>query len=181
MLIKFLSFIANQNNICLAIALSLSSSCSHEHVYHEKQKDISGGQSNHHTNAGKQNTRCTRDGRIIHYEVGDLPCVKNVIKINSSENLRVHFKVVNEHSEDLYEHGYQELLRYKNGKVAEKLKLRRDDDAYWSETPFVRIRRQQYLADLRIFSLKDEIELWGEGRYQFEGDNNLKSGARKGT
>ena len=114
----------------------------------------------------------------------------------------IEFIVVDKNSEDPYEYGYQELHRYKNGRIFEKLKLRRDDDAYWSEVPFVRIRKQKYLADLdgdgflefaifpfhpgsaiwgtvRIFSLKEKIEFWREGRYQFEGDTFVQLGCMR--
>ena len=81
-------------------------------------------------------------------------------------------------------------------RVRRRLSLQ-PDDAYWSDTPFVRIRRQQYLADLdgdghlefavvpyhpgtaftataRIYSLKDEIEPWGEGVLLIENDSFVR-------
>jgi hypothetical protein len=136
---------------------------------------------------------CTPGEEIKIFKVGDLICSRKVIQVGPHEQLRVHFKVLNNNAEDLYEYGYQELLRYKGDKIVERIKLRREDDAYWSETPFVRVRKQKFLSDLdgdgykefaifpfspgsaiwgtvRIFSLKDKIEFWGEGRYQFEND-----------
>ena len=98
------------------------------------------------------------------------------------------FTVTDEKATNGYDYGYQELLRYRDGRVIETLSLRRGGDiVHWVETPFVRIRRQQYLADLdgdghlefavfpfspgtavwgtlRIYSLKEEIEPWGLGR-----------------
>ncbi|MGB0454214.1 MAG: hypothetical protein ACPGJV_10930 [Bacteriovoracaceae bacterium] len=147
----------------------------------------------------KLKVRCTVDSKFKVYEIGDTPCWKIELEVNNNEKIIIHFKVINENSEDLYERGYQELLRIKDGKVVERMKLRRDDDAYWSEVPFVRIRKQKYLADLdndgflefavfpfssgsaiwgtvRIFSLKSKIEFWGEGRYQFEGDSYVQLG-----
>lgn len=141
----------------------------------------------------KYTTKCTLSSKVITYERGDLPCLKEVIQINSKEKIKIHFKVTDKSSKDLYEHGYQELIRYKDKKIVQTIKLRRDEDAYWSEVPFVRIRKQKYLSDLdgdgflefavfpfssgsaiwgtvRIFSLKDKIEYWGKGKYQFEGD-----------
>jgi hypothetical protein len=98
-------------------------------------------------------------------------------------------------------YGYKEILRYVNKLLVHIVCLSRVQDAYWSETPFVRIRKQKYFADLdedgylefaiypfhpgsaiwgtvRIFSLKEKIEYWGEGRYQFEGDTFVKLGCR---
>lgn len=147
----------------------------------------------------KFKVKCTKDSKTITYEIGDTPCWKNKLKINDKEELKIYFKVLNEKSEDLYERGYQELLRIKDGKVVEKMRMRLDEDAYWSEVPFIRVRKQKYLADLdgdgflefavlpfssgsaiwmtaRIFSLKDKIEYWGKGRYQFEGDTFVQLG-----
>lgn len=150
----------------------------------------------------KRSTRCTKNGKLEKYEVGDLPCARSLIKPNRSEKLKIHFVTTNKKSEDPYEYGFQELLRFKDGKIVEKLKLRRDDDAYWAEVPFVRIRKQKYFADLdndgflefavypfhpgsaiwgtvRIYSLKEKITFWGEGRYQFEGDTYVQLGCMK--
>ncbi len=174
-------------------------SCSHKKgneskVFQEKAPD------DYFTKIHK--TRCETNSDIIKYTAGDLVCTKNNITINSTEKLMIEFIVVDKNSEDPYEYGYQELHRYKNGRIFEKLKLRRDDDAYWSEVPFVRIRKQKYLADLdgdgflefaifpfhpgsaiwgtvRIFSLKEKIEFWGEGRYQFEGDAFVQLGCMR--
>lgn len=145
---------------------------------------------------------CESGSKPVNYQIGDLPCVRETISINSNEKLEIHFVITNKDSDDPYEYGHQELLRYKNGKIIEKMKLRKDDDAYWSIVPFVRIRKQKYLADLdndnflefaifpfhpgsaiwgtvRIFSLKDKIEFWGEGRYQFEGDTFVRLGCMR--
>lgn len=144
-------------------------------------------------------TRCESNSKVVTYQAGDLVCAKNIIKINSKETLKIKFIITDKNSDDPYEYGYQELHRYRDGKIIEKLKLRNDDDAYWSEVPFVRIRKQKYLADLdgdgtlefavfpfhpgsaiwgtvRIFSLKEKLEFWGEGRYQFEGDTFIQLG-----
>jgi len=141
--------------------------------------------------------KCTPNASPQIHELGDPPCWRNTLQVSKNEKLKIYFKYINKESEDLYERGHQELLRYKNGKVVEKMKLRRDDDAYWSEVPFVRIRKQKYLADLdgdghlefaiypfssgsaiwgtvRIFSLKDKIEYWGQGRLQYEGDTYVQ-------
>jgi len=147
--------------------------------------------------------KCTKKSKPKKYYSGDLVCTKKKIVISENEFLKINFVITNEKSEDPYEYGYQELLRYKNGTVINKLKLRRDDDAHWSETPFVRIREQKYLHDLdndgllefavfpfhpgsavwgtaRIYSLrKGEIKYWGKGRYQFEGDTYVKLNCMK--
>ncbi len=144
-------------------------------------------------------TRCEKDSRLTSYELGDLPCTKEKIIISKNEKLEIRFVIKNKKSEDPYEYGYQELTRVKNNKVVEKIKLRKEEDAYWSEVPFVRIRKQQYLSDLdgdgflefavfpfhpgsalwmtaRIYSLKDTIQYWGKGRYRFEADTYVKLG-----
>ena len=77
--------------------------------------------------------------------------------------------------------------------MIETLSLRQAGDDYSVQVPFVRIRRQQYLANLdddghlefavfpfnpgtaiwgtaRIYSIKDKIEPWGLGRLRFEFD-----------
>jgi hypothetical protein len=199
MRIRFSNFIINQNNLFVLLMLFMFQSCSHKKgneskIFQEKTAD------DYFTKIHE--TRCESNSDIIKYTAGDLICTKNNITINSMEKLIIEFIVVDKNSEDPYDYGYQELHRYKNGKIFEKLKLRRDDDAYWSEVPFVRIRKQKYLADLdgdgflefaifpfhpgsaiwgtvRIFSLKDKIELWGEGRYQFEGDTFVQLGCMR--
>ena len=125
--------------------------------------------------------------------MGDLPCTRDAIKVSESERLRIHFKVINRSAQDPYEYGYQELIRYKNNKAVERISLRRSGDVHWNKVPFVRVREQKFLADLdgdghlefavfpfspgsaiwgtaRIYSLKDKIEFWGNGRYRFELD-----------
>lgn len=145
---------------------------------------------------------CTPGEKPEKYQVGDLPCVRTTLKVSENEKLVIKFVVTNKESDDPYEYGFQELERIKNGKIIEKLKLRLNDDAYWSEVPFVRIRKQSYLVDLdndghlefavfpfhpgsaiwmraRIYSLKDKIQYWGEGKYQFEGDTFVQLGCMK--
>ena len=125
------------------------------------------------------------------------PCAREFLQVSGDEHMEIRFTVTDETATDLYEYGYQELLRYRDGRVIETLPLRQPDDAYWSDTPFVRIRRQQYLADLdgdghlefavvpyhpgtaftataRIYSLKDEIEPWGEGVLLIENDSFVR-------
>ncbi len=151
----------------------------------------------------KNRTFCTildrKMGKFETYELGDLPCLKYKIEVSPNELLEIEYVIKNKDAEDIYERGYQILKRIKNGKIVEIVKLRRNEDAYWNDTPFVRIRKQKYLADLdgdgdmefaifpfspgsavvgtvRIFSLKRKIILWGKGRYQFEGDTHVQLG-----
>lgn len=144
-------------------------------------------------------TKCTLEDKPKIFELGDLICAKRKLKLSKNESIKIVFNVTNENSDDPYEYGIQELHRIKNGKIVETFKLRKDGDAYWSEVPFVRIRKKQYLADLdndgfkefavfpfhpgsaiwgtvRIFSVKKKIEFWGLGRYQFENDTYVKLG-----
>lgn len=139
------------------------------------------------TNADKRNNK------FEEYDQGDLPCLKYKLKVSSSGFLEIEYVTLNENAADIYDRGYQILKRFKNEKVIERIKLRKNKDAYWDDTPFVRIRKQKYFSDLdgdgyiefaiypfssgsavvgtvRIFSLKNKIEFWGNGRYQFEGD-----------
>lgn len=134
-----------------------------------------------------------RKNNFEKYKIGDLPCLKYKLKVSSSEYLEIEYVTLNENADDIYDRGYQVLKRIKNNKIIEEIKLRKKEDAYWHDTPFVRIRKQKYLRDLDvdgylefaifpfspgsaivgsviIFSLKSKIELWGKGRYQFEGD-----------
>ena len=136
---------------------------------------------------------CIAGEEPIFYEFGDMPCARNSVRVSDDEHMEIRFTVTDENATDPYDYGYQELLRYRDGRVIETLRLRRADDVYWNQVPFVRIRRQQYLADLdgdghlefavfpfssgsaiwgtaRIYSIKDEIEPWGFGRYRFELD-----------
>lgn len=131
------------------------------------------------------------------YELGDLPCLKYKLKVSSTEYLEIEYITLNKYADDIYERGHQVLKRVKNNKTVEVIKLRKEEDTYWSDTPFVRVRKQQYFADLdddgylefavfpfssgsaivgtvRIFSLKDKIVLWGKGKYQFEGDTFVR-------
>jgi hypothetical protein len=148
-------------------------------------------------NDNVQIASCVQGEKPRLYARGDLPCVKSELIISDAEKLKIHFKVNNSNSGDLYEKGYQELLYYKNNKIIEKIKLRLDDDPYWSEVYFIRIRKQKYFSDIdgdghlefailpfspgssawataRIYSLKKKITFWGQGRYQFEGDTFVK-------
>jgi hypothetical protein len=132
----------------------------------------------------------------LKYEIGDIICSKNKLVHKSGDQLRISFQILNEKANDPYEYGYQKMERYRNKKLIETLKLRNQEDAYWSKTPFVLIRKMKYLADLdndgfdefailpyhpgsavfgtvRIFSLKKKIEFWGEGRYHIEGSGHV--------
>ncbi len=136
---------------------------------------------------------CVAGEEPIFYEFGDMPCTRDFVRISDNEHMEIRFKVTDENATNRYDYGYRELLRYRDDRVIETLQLRQADDALWSDIPFVRIRRQQYLADLdgdghlefavfpfspgsaiwgtvRIYSLKDRIEPWGEGVYRFELD-----------
>ena len=136
---------------------------------------------------------CVAGEEPIFYELGDMPCTRDFVRISDNEHMEIRFRVTDENATDPYDYGYRELVRYRDDHVIETLRLRQADDALWSDIPFVRIRRQQYLADLdgdghlefavfpfspgsaiwgtvRIYSLKDRIEPWGEGAYRFELD-----------
>lgn len=203
MLIKYWIYIKNLNKLASVLAVIFFVSCSTEKkITFESENDetrFMEGSNAPIPDSDKRSTNCTKDGKLEHYIVGDLPCVRNILEVSESEFLKIFFKITDKDSEDLYEHGYQELIRYKNGKIIETMKLRKDEDAYWSEVPFVRIRKQKYLVDLdgdgylefafypfspgsaiwgrvRIFSLKDKIEFWGYGKYQFEGDTFVQLG-----
>lgn len=189
---RFLKYMKNQkNSFIYLVVILLSISCTTKKEI-SKKDSIFTTADNYDFNK-KIKAQCTPKDNFVIYELGDTPCWKYFLQINKNESLKIDFKVTNKNSKDLYEHGYQELARYKNGKLVETMKLRKDEDAYWNEVPFVRIRKQAYLADLdndgylefavfpfssgsaiwgtvRIYSLKDKIEFWGEGRYQFEGD-----------
>ena len=129
---------------------------------------------------------CVTGEAPIFYEPGDIPCARDYLRIDEDEHMEIRFRVTDENATDRYDYGYHELLRYRNGRVIETLGFRRASDLYWYEVHFVRIRRQEYLADLdgdgqlefavlpydvaqalwrtaRIYSLKDRIEPWGEG------------------
>lgn len=136
---------------------------------------------------------CVSGEEPIFYELGAMPCVREFVRTSDNEHMEIRFRVTDENATDPYDYGYRELLRYRDDRVIETLRLRHADDPPWSQVPFVRIRRQQYLADLdgdghlefavfpfspgsaiwgtvRIYSLKDRIEPWGEGVYRFELD-----------
>lgn len=185
--IKFLRFTMNLSNISKFIICFLIISC----ALNKEKKQGESVDDDYFTKT--HITKCEPESKPVKYKIGDLPCLREIIPVSSKEKLEIHFVVTNKDSDDPYEYGYQELLRYKNGEVTEKMKLRMDNDPYWSIVPFVRIRKQKYLADLdgdgflefaifpfhpgsaiwgtvRIFSLKNKIEFWGQGRYQFEGD-----------
>lgn len=194
--IKFLRFTMNRSNISKLIVCFLIVSCAFN-------KDKNQGESVDDDYFSKTHVaECEPGSKPVNYKIGDLPCLREILPVNSNEKLEIHFVVTDKDSDDPYEYGYQELLRYKNGKIIEKMKLRVENDPYWSIVPFVRIRKQKYLADLdndgflefsmfpfhpgsaiwgtvRIFSLKDKIEFWGEGRYQFEGDNFVQLNCMK--
>ena len=142
---------------------------------------------------------CVAGEEPTFYEFGDIPCAREFVRVSDSEHMEIRFAVTDEHATDVYDYGYHELLRYRHGRVIETLPLRQPDDPRWLGTPFVRIRRQQYLADLdadghlefavfpfspgsaiwgtvRIYSLKDGIEPWGEGRLLFEQDTFVQLG-----
>ena len=186
------------NNLSSIVFFLLILSCSHELINQRTEEEVI-------SNVGPKKdpnirkTQCTTEKVITTYEVGDIPCARNLMRVGNNEELKIHFKVTNKNSNDIYEYGYQELLRFRNGKIVERMKLRNDEDAYWSEVPFVRIRKQKYVSDIdgdgdfefaifpfhpgsaiwgtvRIFSLKEKIEFFGNGRYQFEGDTFVQFG-----
>lgn len=195
-LIKFLRFTINLNSISQFLLCFVIISCTLN-----KDKNLVDGHDDSYFSKDHV-TVCEPDSRPVKYKIGDLPCTRDVIHLNASEKLKIHFVVTDKDSDDPYDYGYQELLRYKSGRVVEKMKLRMNNDPYWSIVPFVRIRRQNFLADLdddgflefaifpfhpgsaiwgtvRIFSLKEKIEFWGEGRYQFEGDTFVQLNCMK--
>lgn len=180
-----------QSNFFIFLFLVIFLSCAHEQDKADNVPDDYFTKTHYAT--------CTPNSVPEKYKIGDLPCIRKEIIVNSKEKLVVTFIITNKDSEDPYEYGYQELQRYKKGEVVERIKLRREGEPYWSMAPFVRIRKQTYFADLdndgylefaifpfspgsaiwgtvRIFSLKEKIELWGEGRYQFEGDTSVQLG-----
>lgn len=165
-----------------------------------KQAILTEGQDS--TSYKRFKVQCTKDSKVRYYEIGDTPCRRLTRKVSRNEKLKITYKTLNAKSEDPYERGYQELHRYKNGKLVEKMRLRDEGEAHWLETPFVRVRKQKYLADLdgdgimefaihrfhpgsaiwntvKIYSLKKKITFWGKGRYQFEGDTFVKLGCPK--
>ena len=142
---------------------------------------------------------CAAGEEPTFYESGaTIPCGRTFLRVSSDEHMEIRFTVTNENANMYdFDYGYQELLRYRDGLVIETLPLRQPEDPRWNETPFVRIRRQQYLADLdgdghmefavvpyspgsaltataRIYSLKDEIEPWGEGVLLIENDSFVR-------
>lgn len=191
---KFLGFIMNPSEILFV--LFIVSSCALDRVPVEKK------QSDEKVDAFSEKfiwATCEQGSIPVKYERGEMPCTKDTIVISQDEIIKIHFKVTNRNSDDIYAYGYQELTRYRNGEVVERMKLRRESDPYWSTVPFVRIRYLKYLEDLdddgylefavfpfspgsaiwgtvRIFSLKNKIEYWGKGRYQFESDTFTQLG-----
>jgi hypothetical protein len=95
---------------------------------------------------------CTiRDEKINkfeEYERGDLPCLKYKLKISNSEYLAIEFVTLDKNADDIYDRGYQVLKGIRNNKIIEEIKLRNKEDAYWHDTPFLRIRKQKYFSDL---------------------------------
>lgn len=68
------------------------------------------------------------------YGIGELPCLREEVVISSKEKLQVRFIVTDKCTDDPYDYGYQELVRYRNGSISERIKLRDEDDAYWTES-----------------------------------------------
>lgn len=154
---------------------------------------ISFGQNSDSKKDGLIPVKCTSKAQTTYYKLGSLPCTTDTIAVNKKEYLKIEFKVTNKNAQDPYYYGYRQLVRYKNKKEVQRIKLRDEGDPYWSSMPFVRVRKQKYLADLdddgylefavfpfspgsaiwgtvKIYSLKDQIEYWGEGKYRFEQD-----------
>ncbi len=198
MQIKYLTYMKNLKTSFAIFILAIS--CSSRHVKHQDDPVFTTADSYDFNK--KMNVRCTPNSKVITYELGDTPCWRDKLKVNEKEKLAIKLIITNKNAEDPYEYGYKELQRYLNGKVVEKIKLRRDGEPVWSFAPFVRIRKQTYLADLdndgylefavfpfspgsaiwgtvRIFSLKEKVEFWGEGRYQFEGDTFVQLGCMR--
>ena len=112
-------------------------------------------------------------------------CETQFLRVSDDEHLEFDFVVTNEHAESLTESGHWAALRSRYGRVTDTLRFDHPGD-HWLTASFVPIRRQRYLADLDgdghlefavylfdagnaptwkplIFSLKDEIEPWGDG------------------
>ena len=126
----------------------------------------------------------------VYESVVSFPCSRTFLQVGSDEHMEIRYRVTDGTATNPNDRGYYELLRYRDGRVVETLRY----NPWWSEVGFVRIRRQQYLADVdgdgrlefavvpyspgsaftataRIYSLKDEIEPWGEGVLLIENDS----------
>ena len=185
--IKCLNFykIQNKSNPCAILFLFIAS-CSYllPSSYHEIElKGIT--------------TYCTKeDKQKSRFEFGDIICPRDELKHKSERVLKIDYVITHKDSDDPYEYGYPILNYFKGNSLVETIKLRKKDDAYSSEIPFVRIRKQQYFADLdndghdefaimlfhpgsnpylpvRIFSLKKQITFWGKGKIHFESDGHV--------
>ena len=145
------------------------------------------------------NTFCTNDdfkqNRRSTFELGDIICPKYTLRHNSGHKLMINYNVTNKNSDDPYEKGFRELRIFKNNKIVKVIKLRKDDEPAWHDTPFVRIREKQYFADidndgfdefaifpyspgsasfgtLTVCTFKNNISLWGKAKYHIEGDGH---------
>ncbi len=192
MFTKFRKCIIKLNMLYLVIILSFV----HSTYSYAQERNVS-------SRSDTVSVKCTPEDETTYYAAGDLPCTRDVIRVSANERLRIHFKVANRNAQDPYEYGYQELIRYKNNRAVERISLRRSSDVvHWVEVPFVRVRKQKFLADLdndghlefavfpfnpgtavwgtaRIYSLKDKIEFWGNGRYSFATDTFVQLNCMK--
>lgn len=125
--IKSLRFIMILNNFLILFLLFAFQSCTHQEDKADKRFKGS-VPIDYFTKV--HTAKCESNSSVTKYRAGDLVCSKNIININSQEKMKINFIVTNKNSDDPYEYGYQELHRYKQGKVIEKLKLRKDDDAF---------------------------------------------------
>ena len=153
------------------------------------EKERAGEAARRSAEAARRSAVCVAGEEPIFYQFGTLPCTRDSVRVSDEDYLKIGFRVTDENATDRYDSGYWELLRYRDDRVTETLQFW----PMWTSVDFVRIRKQQYLADLdadghlefavfpfspgsaiwgtvNIYSLKDRIEPWGEGRYLFEHD-----------
>lgn len=142
--------------------------------------------------------RCTPEDEVEYYSPGDVPCSRDYIaQIGGTDSLAISYTIADENSFDPHEDPVsRELLRYRNGQLIQSTKLGGlvpDTDYLFQIVDFVRVREQQFVADLDgdgylefavvswhpgtalwlttyILSLKEPIEFWGLGRYEYTGD-----------
>lgn len=148
--------------------------------------------------------RCPDEKTVKIFEAGDIICAAERLDHPNGIKLKIGYVVVNAESEDPYEQGYPVLQKLSGGRVQQTIHLRGEDEPAWHKTPFVRIRKDAYFADIdgdgfdefaifpfspgsntygtvTIYSLKGKIAPWGKGKIAIEDNGHVLLGCPQCT
>lgn len=181
----------NRGLCCGLLFLAMAQACAT--MPEDEKEDLSG------LHMRPVRVRCPGEKTPRVFEPGAIICASEKLEHPSGVMLRVQYVKQNIESEDPYEHGYYILQMLKKSRVLQTIEFRGEDQPPWNQTPFVRIRKDAYFADLdgdgidefavfpfssgsalygtaTIYSLTEKIVTWGSGKIHIEGNGHVLLG-----